>query len=62
MNSRWKQYFLYTCLIIIGGGFVFILVDKLRSANLRNADITNEQLLSAMDLSDTTMPDGTKHK
>jgi uncharacterized protein YjbI with pentapeptide repeats len=33
MKSRWKQYLLYTSLIIVGGGLLFILVETVRAKN-----------------------------
>src|SRR5258706_13159532 len=33
MKSRWKQYLLYASLIIVGGSFVFILIETVKAKN-----------------------------
>ncbi len=33
MNSRWKKFFLYASLIIVGGGLIFILVKTVQAKN-----------------------------
>jgi uncharacterized protein YjbI with pentapeptide repeats len=33
MNSRWKKYFVYAVIIIIGGGLLFIIVETVQAKN-----------------------------